>query len=385
MAIKRMKFERSGGRKAAEAAALTSPSPPPEQSIAFAKKGIEVARGNSNLQKLSPQGESQAEEVGQKLADKTPTDTPLKVVSSPAVRAEQTASAIEKASPATVEHSDDPRLESWAQGNLEGKPRELVKDQINNLIRQNPGFKLPGKGALSTRPGESFDDFRQRFLSSIRGVMQQKANEPHKTLVVPTHSSGINLVHAWLANGAPDDLSIKPEEMDRPYGPPGSVVELKPDQHGKWSANELDLNSRELIDPSSILLARHGMTPENKENYDHAEGAQMALAQVAKHAKSLDFGRARAVAQKAVEAGHLTDPEVDDAIDNALPSKKEAADLPMHHLLGVVSAASPKKQKDYAPLVQDYFNNGAIGQLPPDAKNALVSHLSQIGLPPAQA
>lgn len=372
-------------RRAAKAAALSTPSPPPEESVKLASQGTTINRGNSNLQKLSPQGEAESEEVGQKLADKTPDGSPLKVVSSPAVRAEQTASAIEKASPSPVEHSDDPRLESWAQGNLEGKPRELVKDQINNLIRKNPGWKLPGKGALSTRPGESFDDFRQRYLSSIRGIMQQKANEPHKTLVVPTHSSGINLVHAWLAKGAPDDLSVNPEEMERPYGPPGSVVELKPDQHGKWSANELDLNSREPIDPSAILLARHGMTPENKENYDHTEGAQMALAQVAKHAKSLDFGRARAVAQKAVEAGHLTDPEVDDAIDNALPSKKEAADLPMHQLLGVASAASPKKQKEYAPLIQDYFNNGAVGQLPPDAKNALASHLSQIGLPLAQA
>jgi broad specificity phosphatase PhoE len=378
MAIKRMKFE----RKAAKAAALNTPSPPPEESIKLASQGVPINRGNSNQQQLSQHGLAQANEVGTRLSEKIPPSDGLKVISSSSVRAQQTASAIESKSQSPVEHQDDPRLESWAQGNLEGKPQSLVKDQINNLIRKNPSARLPGKGSLSTRPGESFDSFRQRFLSSIRGVMQQKANEPHKTIVVPTHSSGINLVHAWLAKGAPDDLSIKPEEMNRPYGPPGSVVALTPDEKGNWSANELDLNSKEPLDPSAILLARHGMTPENKENYTHTEGAQQALANIAGHTKSFNFDRARAVANKATEAGHLSEPEVDSTIDGSLPSAKAAASLPMHQLLAVASAASPTKRAEYAPLIKQYFGGSQLAGLPPDARDALTQHLHSIGLPP---
>jgi broad specificity phosphatase PhoE len=265
-------------------------------------------------------------------------------------------------------------------GNLEGQPKKLVSDQIKDLVRNNPSFKIPGKGALSTRPGESFDDFRTSRLSAIRGLMQEIANDPTKKIGRVTHSQVIKLTKAWLANGTPDDLSIKPDEMTDQSEEPGSVARLWPDDQGNWQLTDVNLADDKPLPPGGYLI-RHGMTPWNKETYDSKPGdaQQQAIQQIAKYTRGMDFGRALATAQKAKAGGHLSDEEIQGAVDSAIPPPEDAADMPMHHVLALGTAASPSK--GYGPLLQKYFGDH-IGELPPDSQAALAAHLQQLGIAP---
>jgi broad specificity phosphatase PhoE len=263
-----------------------------------------------------------------------------------------------------------------------------VKDQIRNLVQNNPSMKIPGKGALASRPGESFDDFRTSRLSAIRGLMQEIANDPTKKLGRVTHSQVIKLTKAWLANGAPDDLSIKPEEMTDKSEPPGSAVRLWPDSDGNWQLSDVNLDDKNPLPPGGYLI-RHGMTPWNKETYSSQNGKSSgssgpsgrdpidSIQQIARYTKSKDFGRALAVAQKAKSSGDLSDDEISGAIDSGIPSPEEASDLPMHQILALGTAASP--DKGYQPLLQRYFGDN-LSQLPDDARSQLSSHLRKIGI-----
>lgn len=350
--------------------------PAPAETEALAATGEDINRGNSNQDPLSPQGEAQAQEVAAGLAQKGGLDT---LKASTSKRSADTAQAIAEQNPTPVDPEPDPNSESWAQGNMEGQPTAMVKDQIRDLVRKNPTFKIPGQGAMSTRPGESFDDFRQRYLSSIRGTMQQLADNPSAKHGIVTHSTGIKLLNGWLANDTPDDLSIKPEAMDDKSEAPGNVSHLFPDKDGKWQIKPVDLKSSEPL-PPGIFLIRHGATPWNAETYAKNEGGQDARQQITKYLKGMDFGRARAVAQKASVAGHLSDDDISSLIDSSLPDAKTAADLPLHHLLGVASAASPAKRQEYAPVIQKHF--AGASQLPPDAAQQLTQHLRAIGFGP---
>jgi len=335
----------------------------------MAASGIDINRGSSTEDALSPEGVEQVQETGQKLAAKGGLD---KVVASPSVRTAQTAQEVAAADPKTPPVSTDQGLESWAMGNLEGQPEALVKDQIRDLIRKNPQAVIPGQGKLTTRPGESFRDYQNRAIPAIRGVMQQLAFEPNSKIGVPIHSSVIKLIKGWIKKGSPDDNSIDPSAMDKESEAPGTVAHLFPNADGEWEVNDVNLDDKKPL-PPGIFLIRHGNTPWNA---DKGSQAQDALGQIAKYSKTIhpgNLGRIKAVAQKAVDAGHLGHDEISDAIDANLPSADDAADLPNDRLLAIAAAASPNKKREYAPLIQRNF--GDPSKLPPE----LGRHLRDIG------
>lgn len=354
---------------------LPAAPPSPEESTALAAQGVDINRGNSDLQPLSEPGKEEVRDVGQKLADKGGLDD---LTSSKTVRGAETAQAIAEASPTPLQVKNDPNsdMESWSQGNLEGQPKALVRDQIRDLVRNNPSVKIPGQGALSSRPGESFDDFRVSRLSAIRGAMQELAQNPDAKIGRTTHTQVVKLLRGWLANGTPDDLSIKPEEMEDKAENPGQVARLFPADNGKWNLDDVNLEDSSPLQ-GGIYLIRHGMTPWNKETYEKANGQQDALSQIAKYTKSLDWGRARATAKKAAETDLLSDEQITGAIDSALPDDKAASGLPLHHLLAVASAASPERRQSYAPLIQQH---PGLAGLPPDAQSRVADHMRMIGL-----
>ncbi len=275
--------------------------------------------------------------------------------------------------------SKDPNLESWAQGNLEGQPQDLVQDQIRKLIRKDTGRRIPGQGAMSTRQGESFDDYRNRALPAIRGLMQELAQDPSKKIAVPDHSSVTKLTKAWLQNGAPDDFSIRPEVMDEEPTPPGSVRRAFPNEKGDWEMSDVSLQDKAPLQPG-IYFIRHGATPWAQQGNEKADAGQQAIGQIAKHVQSGDFGRARALAQKAALNAHLSDDQISSAIDSSLPTPEQAANLPTHHLLAVASAASPQVRSGYADIVKQRFTPEALMALHPKDQRDLNSHLQQIGL-----
>src|SRR5690242_7538243 len=116
---------KSAKRRAAREARF-SPPPPPEQTTAMAASGMDVNRGNSDQVPLSDKGADEIQDTAAKLAARGGID---KAIVSTSVRGQQTADAIHAAHP-QMERVNDPNVESWPQGNLEGKPAKLVKDQI---------------------------------------------------------------------------------------------------------------------------------------------------------------------------------------------------------------------------------------------------------------
>lgn len=276
-----------------------------------------------------------------------------------AKRRERREAQFREASPAKQE---TPPVEAPQQPEEAAGPS--VRDQVRASIRRGR-INIPGPS------GEPFDAFRSRYLSAMRGVMQQKAFEPGVTPVVITHPVGLRVLNAWLKNGAPDDLSIRPEAMEEPA--PEGIAELAPNQDGDWAISPLNMEERHPLNPSAILLASHGGTPD-KAAYQQGETQQNALALIAKHTRSMDFGRVRAVAQKS----GLSDDEIGQAIDGSLPTPEEAGNLPPHQLLAVASAAGPEKRREYAPLLRQYFGN--IGHLAEPDKTALGQHLRDIGM-----
>lgn len=381
---KKMKFERKLARDARkDLPAQDAPplealqAPPPEQSADLASQGIELNRGNANQLPLSDVGHAEVEQIGEQLADKGGID---EIRTSPSVRTDETANAIAEANPGEpIPIQKDPNLESWAQGNAEGQPKQLVKDQIRALIRTDPGRKIPGQGAMSTRQGESFDDYRLRALPAVRGLMQELAQNPTKKIAVPDHSSVTKLTEAWAKNGTPDDFSVRPEVLDGEPAPPGSVRRFYPNGKGEWELSDVSLADKSPLQPG-IYFIRHGSTPWAQESYDKSNAGQQAIGQMAKHIQSGDFGRARAVAKSAALKAHLSDDQISSAIDASLPSPEQAADLPTHHLLAVASAASPAVRSQYADLINQRITPEALMQLHPRDQRDISSHLQALGL-----
>jgi len=370
--IKTSPYQRRLKKSAAKP--IPSAPPAPEETEALAAAGVPINRGNSNQQPMSDEGVAQEQDIAAKLAARGGFD---RGVTSPAVRTQQTMDAIQGANPQPLPMQQDPNLESWAQGNLEGQPKAAVRQQIRDLIRQNPGLKIPGQGAMSTRPGESFDDFRTRALSSVRGLMQMLADDPTQKIIAPVHSSVKKLARAWIANGTPDDLSVDPAAMDDQGEQPGRVDQLSPTQDGKWSLDEVNPDDPTPLQPG-IYLPSHGLTPSNAKTYEAANSGQEALKQIAGHTKSFDFNRLKVVAQKAAQAGHLSDDQISQAIDRSLPDATAAQDLPLNKLLAVASV-SPTKRAEYAPIIQQRMKDAAQ-QLPPQALAQIQQHLRLIGL-----
>ena len=353
---------------------------PEHDTIALAKGGTQVNRGNSNEQPLSPFGEAAAIETGKALAAKAgPTLAPIK--ESASARAQQSAHAISDATGQPMA-PPDPNLESWAQGNLEGQPQQDVKKTIAELVRKYPNYKIPGQGAMSTRAGESFNDFRLRVLPRIRSAMQELAHDPTKYIPIVLHSQTIKLIEAWIDAGMPDDYSVNPEAMLRDKTEaPGAVERLYPvPEKPGWRKEAISLDSKQpLPPPPGILLIRHGMTESNKENYEKTGKQQNALAELAKHVKSGDFGRARAFAHKASVEHGVSDEDINQVISSSLPSAQEAAELPHDRLLAVASAAHGTPQfPQYANVLRQRFSN--LQGLPPMAAQQLTSHLRSLGV-----
>lgn len=347
---------------------------PAEESARLASEGTDINRGNSNRAPLSTVGQEQVATVADKLAGKGGVD---QIETSPAVRAEETAQAVVDKNPTPVPVAENPALESWAQGNLEGQPMVAVKKQIQDLIRKQPNRIIPGQGQMSSRRGESFNDYSQRALGAVQGLMQELANDPTKKIGVPDHSSVTKLVKAWAANGTPDDFSIKPSAMDQEPAKPGSVSRLYPDKDGNWELTDVDLDKPDPLRPG-IFFIRHGATPWNTETYKKQDNSTKMMAQIGNRAQALDFGRVRAIAQKSIKDGHLNDDQIGGLIDSSLPSPEEAANLPLHHQMAIATAASPEKRQQYAPLIQATLEKAQ--SLPPDALRQLQDHVTSLGL-----
>lgn len=153
-------------------------------------------------------------------------------------------------------------------------------------------------------------------------------------------------------------------------------------KRGKWERKAARAARRVDAAPAETAIAAESPIEEPIETAPPVKTTvisdqQRALAQIAKYVQSSDWGRVRATAKKAAEQGHLTDDEISDAIDAALPSTDDVGKLPLHHAIAVVSAASPERRSGYASIFQQH---PALTQLPPDAQAQINDHMRLIGL-----
>ncbi len=352
--------------------ALTGP-PGLETTADMAAGGQDLVRGNSNEMPLTHEGMADVAKTGHELARLGGVD---QIIGSDAQRTRETAQALQATDPKQPPVSTDPGLESHALGQLEGEPKSPeVKKFLADMIRKNPDYRIPGQGAMSNRPGESFNEFRVRALSAVRGVMQKLAQNPHQSIALPKHSQVSKLVKAWIAKGAPDDLSVDPHEMIKDHSPkPGDVERFAPDHTGKWALDHFDPAKERNLPKGSIYFVEHGETPATAARSAQISTGQQHRAQIISHIRSGNWKGAQQAAKKA--SGHLSGQEISEAIDEALPSAQEVAQMPPHQLLPVASAASPAKRAEYLPAVHQAF--GQMQGASPAAVAALKTHIGRL-------
>ena len=346
----------------------------PKATADLAAGGEEIARGQSDAQPMTPQGHATATQVGQDIAK---SGSPVKMVASTSRRAQETASDVNAQQPAPGPVQPAPGLESQNVGMLEGAPKTPdTKKLLSDLIRKGPGFRIPGQGAMAGKPAESFTEFRLRGLPEARGLLQMVAQNPTQPVVAATSTHTIKLIEAWTDKGTPDDLSVSPDTyLKEGTIKPGDMFRWGPSPpDGKLTFEKVDPKS---VAPGAVYLLAHGETAASTN--PNPTDMQRHRAQIVKHTVTRNWKGLDTAAKAATKAG-MSDDELSSAIDEGLPSAKDAAGLSSPDLLAVHSAASPQKRQELFPVTRGQrFSDQNLAQLPPNAAGALRSHLGRIG------
>ncbi len=219
-------------------------------------------RGSINVP-LTPKGEGEAQAVGKRFAASGGADT---IVSSDLNRTLQTSAIIKQHNP-KAQMFKTPALQPWHLGLYEGQPTKQVLPKIHKMLTQNPTVKAPGKGAKSTAPGESFNDYRQRFLPHLRAEIHDSVRKPGKKILT-THYRGVKLSQAWAKAGAKPDLSVDMPTMTShdPTDAPGSIHYIDPEVFAGLKPGTPVVSPTEDLSRNGIYLVRHGETALNGES-----------------------------------------------------------------------------------------------------------------------
>jgi len=218
-------------------------------------------RGSANVP-LNDHGIAEADQRGRQFAAKGGLDM---IATSPLDRARNTAVAISRHTGSPI-HVDD-RLMPWKLGIFEGEPVDAVKHYVAKLANDHPDDKVPGMSAYSTAPGESFNDFKKRYIGGfLAPMMEAHAQDPRGKIGVLTHLRDILAAKSWIENGARKDLAfnhhdINYESKTSPEEKPASVFRVHP-EGGKWNFEDVDMEKPEPL-AAGIYLIRHGETQWN--------------------------------------------------------------------------------------------------------------------------
>lgn len=136
------------------------------------------------------------------------------IFSSDLVRAKETAEIIDKDHGVPIVESA--ALRPWNLGHFQGQPTSEVIDEINDHIN-NPDEVVPD--------GESFNDFRQRYIGFLDRVIRQ-AIQDKQTIVIATHLRNLKLADGWVQNGMPRDYSVDPDVVTTDEFSPGEIFEI---------------------------------------------------------------------------------------------------------------------------------------------------------------
>lgn len=224
-------------------------------------KSGEVIRGSTELN-LSSEGKEHAAELNKHVKR---LGGFWRIYYSSQMRAAHSAHLVTQGTE-TKFMAPSPELESWHLGGYEGK---LVKDvlvDIQDLVAERPWVIPPGMGPESTKPGESFNQFKNRVLDKIRELMALWEEHPTKRIAAVTHFHNIQLVDSWLAkyDGQPgnEDTEYDSKIYNLEVGEPGEILWLHK-VGKKWKFDRIDITKWPTL-PPGIYFIRHFKTGWNK-------------------------------------------------------------------------------------------------------------------------
>lgn len=210
----------------------------------------ERVRGSSEIP-LSGEGREQAMKIAV-----TNSGRFNKIYASSLSRTKDTAAALMATNPkAQVRVTDE--LHPWRLGGDEGKPVDDVLPDMLDRIQNRPGeSSRKGRGPLSTKDGESFNDFKDRAIDATRSILDD--HKPGERTAIVTHYRNIRAVSSWLKNGAPTNKEIDTDHMmEKGDSKPGDMFFIHP---GTKSLMKVDS-----AEQPGVYMIRHGITAWNEE------------------------------------------------------------------------------------------------------------------------
>lgn len=217
------------------------------------ESGKDIIRGSTEIP-LSDQGHQEAQELAKKFEQDDPAFTEVHV--SPLGRAKQTAAPILDRIP-NAQRNVSEHLAPWYNGANEGRPTKEVLPDMQDRIVNRPDEPVPGMSPGSTKPGESFNSFKNRLLSGVHGQLARW--QPGQKILNITHYRDVKAMDAWVKAGAKPDLSIDAQEMIKKGDThPGDLYRLDPQKMTFEKAADTKQDG--------IYFARHGSTEWNEEN-----------------------------------------------------------------------------------------------------------------------
>lgn len=235
----------------------------PTPSVVSSPKRVSRIRGTSDLP-LNQNGVNQVNDRGRQIAAKGGMDL---LVTSPLQRARNTAISISRASGGTPIHVDE-RAMPWHLGMYEGEPVDNVKGFVAKMANDHPDMPIPGRGPLSTRDGESFNSFKNRWIGGLLApLMEAHAQDPSSKIGIVTHLRDILAAKAWIDKGARKDLQfdhhdVNYEAKTSKEEKPSSVFKISP-EGDKWKFEDEDVDNPEEQFTPGIYFIRHGETDWN--------------------------------------------------------------------------------------------------------------------------
>lgn len=154
---------------------------------------------------LDEQGLKEAHELGERLK-KEDFDV---IVCSDLDRAIETAQIISEITDKPIEGKTSV-LRPWDVGELTGKESKAVIPKMMEYVNNHPDEKVP--------EGESFNDFKNRFLDGIERIVHKFEN---KVVLVVAHHRNERMLEAWIADGCKSDGSFNAEVFNQKGFPPG--------------------------------------------------------------------------------------------------------------------------------------------------------------------
>lgn len=147
-------------------------------------------RGWSDV-KLDDKGRKEATEMGKKLKGKLDA-----LVCSDLDRAQETAHLIANETGVKIKECTK-SFRPWHVGEYTGGEEDKVHTLMKELARKKPNEKF--------KDGESFNEFKNRFLSAVEQLAEDYSGE---RIGLVTHSRGSHIFEAWEAKGFPKDHTI---------------------------------------------------------------------------------------------------------------------------------------------------------------------------------